>query len=240
MRTENLSRLSSTDVKLKNPYYLTYKFLFRELKAAIDKYAKGNVLDIGCGNKPYKGFFDNKINSYIGCDVVQSDKNEVDIICPATDIPIEENSMDTVFCTQVIEHVADHCKLLAEAYRILKPGGYLILSGPMHWEHHEVPFDFFRFTRYGFEYILLKEGFVNLQILPCGGKWAFTGQVLLNSIRSAFVKKTFTRTVLKTLFSVFLLKYLLNSFFAWLDKKDSDDITCLNFVVVAQKPELYL
>jgi SAM-dependent methyltransferase len=235
MRAENLSRLSSTNVKLKDPNYLSYKFLFLELKTAIDKYASGKVLDIGCGNKPYKDFFEKKIESYTGCDMIQSDKNEVDIICPATEIPLAQNTMDTVFSTQVIEHVADHGKMLAEAYRILKPGGYLILSGPMYWEHHEVPFDFFRFTRYGFEYILQKEGFTNLIITPCGGKWAFTGQVLLNSFRTSFAKKSVFRKIMKTLFSVFLVKYFINIMFGWLDKKDFDDITCLNFVVVAQK-----
>ncbi len=236
MRAENLSRLSTTDVRLKDPYYLTYKFLFTELKAAIDKYATGKVLDIGCGNKPYKGFFENRTESYTGCDIIQSDRNEVDIICPATNIPLPENTMDTVFSTQVIEHVAEHGKLLSEAFRILKPGGYLILSGPMHWEHHEIPFDFFRFTRYGFEYLLQKEGFINLRINPCGGKWALTGQVLLNSTRSALAKKSLKRKFFKALFSVFLMKYLINIVFGWLDNRDSDDAACLNFVVVAQKP----
>ena len=235
MRAENLSRLSSTKVRLKDPYYLTYKFLFMELKAAIDKYAKGKVLDIGCGNKPYKNFFDDKIESYIGCDIIQSDKNEVDIICPATEIPLHGNTIDTVFSTQVIEHVADHGKLLSEAFRILKPGGYLILSGPMYWEHHEVPFDFFRFTRYGFEYLLHKEGFKNLQIVPCGGKWALTGQVILNSFRASFRKKTFPRKVMKALFSILLIKYVINAVCGKLDRKSTDDLTCLNFVVVAQK-----
>lgn len=235
MREENLERLSTVNVTFKNPYYLTYRFLFKNIDNAINQYAKGSVLDIGCGNKPYKNLFELKSEKYIGCDIIQSDKNEVDIICPATDIPLEKDSMDTVFSTQVIEHVADHCGLVSEAYRILKPGGYFILSGPMYWEHHEVPYDFFRFTRYGFEYILQKEGFKVIEINPCGGKWALTGQVIINSFISSFAKKSFPRKVLKILYSIFFVKYIINSVCGWLDKKDFDESACLNYVLVAQK-----
>ena len=235
MRAENLPRLTSTDIKLKDPIYLTNKFLFSELDKAIQKYASGNLLDIGCGNKPYKIFFENKIESYTGCDIIQSDRNEVDIICPATDIPLPDNCKDTVFTTQVIEHVADHQKLLSEAYRILKPGGYIILSGPMYWEHHEQPFDFFRFTSFGFDYIFTKCGFKEIQIIPCGGKWALTGQVILNSFRSSFNNKSFSRRLFKVVYTLLGIKYIINIGCSYLDKIDKDYSATLNFVVIARK-----
>ncbi len=235
MRAENLSRLSSTKVRLNDPYYLSYRFLFSDLKEAIDKYARGTVLDIGCGNKPYKHFFEGKINKYIGCDIIQSDKNEVDIICPATDIPVDSDTSDTIFTTQVIEHVADHRKLLSEAFRILKPGGYIILSGPMAWEHHEVPYDFFRFTRYGFQWLLEQQGFTDIQIIPNGGKWAMAGQLLSNTIRSSFYKKTFLRRFFYSLYFIFRIKWLINVVFSLLEKYDKDYSATLNFVVVAKK-----
>lgn len=237
MRAENLERLSSPKASINHPYYIEYKFLFKDLEDAIKKYAAGDVLDIGCGNKPYLTFFDGKINSYTGCDIIQSDRQLVDIICPATDIPLPDNTKDTVFTTQVIEHVADHCKLLSEAYRILKPGGYLILSGPMAWEHHEEPHDFFRFTKYGFEYILTETGFSDLEIIPNGGKWALVGQLFHNSLRSScYEKKSIRARLLKGFYFLFRIKWIINLFFVWLDNFDKDYSSTLNFVVVARKP----
>jgi SAM-dependent methyltransferase len=235
MRQEELQRLSYPEARLNDPYYIEYKFLFKDLKDAIQKNATGDVLDIGCGNKPYTPFFDGLISSYTGCDIVQSDKKLVDIICPATDIPLPDASKDTVFTTQVIEHVADHQKLLDEAFRILRPGGRIIVSGPMHWEHHEVPYDFFRFTRYGFEYILTKAGFTDIEIIPNGGKWANVGQLFHNSLRASFTGKSIFRKLLKGFYFLFRVKWFLNLFFVWLDNVDKDYSATLNFVVVARK-----
>lgn len=236
-RTEHLSRLNYTTTSINDPYYLEYKYLFADLKNAVAQFAAGDVLDIGCGNKPYFHFFDGKISSYTGCDIIQSDKNLVDILCPATEIPLPNDSKDTVFTTQVLEHVADHKKLLSEAFRILKPGGHLILSAPMCWEHHEVPYDFFRFTRHGFEYLLSEQGFETVVIQANGGKWALVGQVFLNSIRSSFEKKSWKRSLIKGWYFLFRIKWLVNVFFGWLDKVDKDESATLNFVVVARKPK---
>lgn len=236
MRTENLQRLSVPVASINHPYYIEYKFLFKDLKNAISKYAKGDMLDIGCGNKPYAPFFEGLLNSYTGCDIIQSDRELVDILCPATDIPLPDSSKDTVFTTQVIEHVADHMGLLSEAYRILKPGGHLILSGPMAWEHHEEPYDFFRFTKYGFEYILEKTGFTDIEIIPNGGKWALVGQLFHNSLRSScYDKKSFRANLLKGFYFLFRIKWIINLFFVWLDNFDKDYSSTLNFVVVAKK-----
>ncbi|MBC7552521.1 MAG: hypothetical protein H7257_00935 [Taibaiella sp.] len=61
MREENLARLSSTKINYNAPYYLNYSYIFDDLKVAIDAHAKGDLLDIGCGNKPYSSFFENKL-----------------------------------------------------------------------------------------------------------------------------------------------------------------------------------
>lgn len=235
-RSEHLARLSYIKTSINDPYYLEYRYLFQDLKNAVQKYASGDVLDIGCGNKPYLQFFEGKISSYTGCDIIQSDKNLVDIICPATEIPLPNGCKDTIFTTQVIEHVADHKKLLSEAFRILKPGGCLILSGPMAWEHHEVPYDFFRFTRHGFEYLLHDAGFKPIEITANGGKWALVGQLFLNSLRSSMAKKGFVRKMVHGVYFLLRVKWLTNIFFGWLDKADKDESSTLNFVVVAQKP----
>jgi SAM-dependent methyltransferase len=235
MRTENIERLQDTRLSKSNPQFLVYKYLFADLQKAIKSYAHGKVLDIGCGNKPYQHWFDGFIVSYTGCDVVQSSSNKVDILCSATDIPLVDNSFDTVFSTQVIEHVADHNGLLQEAFRLLCSGGTLIISGPMYWEHHEEPYDFFRFTKWGFEHILTEAGFMDIQLIANGGKWALTGQMLQNNLRSSF-GETPLRKALGLIYRLFRIKWLINTFFDWLDRKDRSDISTLNWVAIAKKP----
>src|ERR1700753_3943514 len=121
MREENIQRLSGFNTTISDQDYLVHKFLFRDIKEAVPLYARGEVLDIGCGNKPYESLFTG-ITKYVGCDIVQSSGKKVDVICDVTQIPLDDGQFDTVFSTQVLEHVADHQKMLQEAYRLLRKG----------------------------------------------------------------------------------------------------------------------
>jgi ubiquinone/menaquinone biosynthesis C-methylase UbiE len=46
------------------------------------------------------------------------------------EIPLDDESVDMVMSTQVIEHIQDHEKAAAELCRILKPGGYALITVP--------------------------------------------------------------------------------------------------------------
>lgn len=221
-REQNLERFSSLNLSFSDINYLVYYFLIKDLKYAITQYASGKVFDIGCGNKPYEQLFTSKVDSYTGCDVVQSSRNCVDVLCEATNIPVESNSFDTVICTQTIEHVADHNALVEEAYRILKMGGHFIVSGPMYWPLHEEPYDFFRFTKYGFEHVLEKAGFTLIKVISNGGKWALLGQAILITLPKWIIKPKIVRIVI-------------NRFFLMLDKKWSDESSTMNYVIIARK-----
>jgi SAM-dependent methyltransferase len=234
MRTENLYRLADTNVTKFSRYYLHYKSFHRDLLTSISKFAKGRLLDIGCGNKPYEKEFDGKITEYIGCDIIQSNLNKVDILCAADKIPLDPEQFDTVFSTQTIEHVENHQGLVNEAYRLLKPGGFFIVSGPLYWHLHEEPYDFFRFTKYGYEYILKKAGFEVEEIIPNGGMWATTGQVRIHSYMNSNSKNLVVKSW-KFLFLKFRLYWFMNSFYSWLDKVDYNPINTMNYVVVAKK-----
>lgn len=235
MRIENLQRLADTTVSKLNLYYLHYKPFHRDLFAAIKNYSKGKVLDIGCGNKPYEKNFEEQITGYVGCDIIQSDLNKVDVLCAANNIPFEDASFETVFSTQTIEHVEDHQGLVNEAYRLIKPGGFFIVSGPLYWHLHEEPYDFFRFTKYGFKYVFEKAGFEMIETISNGGMWATTGQSIIHSFMKSKSKNFFVRG---SCFLFFRLRiyWLINAFFSWLDKADYNPVNTMNYVVVGKKP----
>jgi SAM-dependent methyltransferase len=235
MRQEGLSRLSDLRIKWNSRDFLVMHYLVRDLKRIITTYAKGKVLDIGCGNKPYEDIFTGKIETYIGCDVIQSNKKKVDVICTATELLFKDNYFETVFSTQVIEHVDDPFKMLAEAYRVLKTDGCLILSAPFCWELHEEPYDFYRYSKHGLIAMLEKTGFHVESVCPNGGKWAAIFQLSLNIIYSSFVKDGMGRKILKFLFVKLRFTTFMNSIGLWMDKRYFDDLLTLNYVVVAKK-----
>jgi SAM-dependent methyltransferase len=217
-------RLKGTELSLDDPYYLHYRSLFSDLRDAAG-YAHGVLLDIGCGNKPYERFFEGQVSHHVGCDLVQSSKGRADVICPATELAFKDGSYDTVLLTQVVEHVADHRELLREAFRVLRPGGVLILSGPMYWPLHGEPYDYFRFTEHGFRFLLKTVGLEEIKIVNNGGKWALCGQMLVHTIRN---------TRLPYRFSV----RWINRIFSYLDDRSPTRDDTMNYVVIARKPVL--
>lgn len=223
-REKKLNRLKGTTNIVSNPEYLVYHFLYSTIKESLAKFCSGHVLDIGCGNKPYKEWIEETSHSYTGCDIIQSSENCVDIICPAQQIPLPDASFDTVFSTQTIEHVGDFQGMLNESFRLLKPGGHIIVSGPMYWPLHEEPYDYFRFTKHGFKFALENSGFEVLEVNPNGGKWALFGQTILLTFP---VWLTFPR----------FLRTAHNLFYSWLDKKFFDPVNTMNYVAVARKPK---
>jgi SAM-dependent methyltransferase len=57
----------------------------------------------------------------------------------AEQIPLDDASVDAVVCFDTLEHVAAHDQVLAEFRRVLKPGGFLVISCPDRLEYSEVP-----------------------------------------------------------------------------------------------------
>jgi 2-polyprenyl-3-methyl-5-hydroxy-6-metoxy-1,4-benzoquinol methylase len=235
MREAGKSRLSKPLTKINHRDHIVMSFLIRDLTYVIGRFAKGKLLDIGCGNKPYEELFTGKIDSYTGCDVVQSSLQRVDVICEATTLDFDTEQFDTVFSTQVIEHVQDPFAMLKEAHRVLNEGGNLILSAPFCWELHEEPHDYFRYSKYGLQSMLKNTGFEILYIKENGGKWAAIFQMNLNIIYSTFSKKGVFVKLIKGLFINLHFTALINRIALWLDRKFHSDLLTLNYVVVATK-----
>lgn len=133
---------------------------------AIAKHApelSGNLMDFGCGHKPYKSLFTN-VSSYTGVDYETevSKKNQyfsADVFYDGKTIPFENNHFDSAFSSEVLEHVFNPDEILAEINRVLKPGGLFLFSCPFFWQEHEQPFDFARYTSFALKHLMDKHGF---------------------------------------------------------------------------------
>lgn len=135
---------------------------------------KGIVVDLGCGTSPYKDDILRRADQYIGVDWENSlhDQSNVDVFADLTkQLPFSRDYADTVVSFQVMEHLPEPGFFLSECFRILKPSGQLFLTVPFMWHVHEEPHDYFRYTRYGLEYLLKKNNFVDIEIEENTGFW---------------------------------------------------------------------
>ena len=112
------------------------------------------VLVIGAGHDPYKKYFKSAA-LYVALDVV-SFSGVTDVIADAVSLPLDDNAFDCVVAFEVMEHVAEPIKLIEEAYRVLSPGGLLLLSVPFVYHQHGDPSDFWRPTRHTLEHATAK------------------------------------------------------------------------------------
>lgn len=234
-REAGLQRLTLQNISSTNQHYIVTHFIAEDIKAAAETFARGKLLDIGCGNKPYYSFFKGLVTEYTGCDIVQSSDNVVDQLCPADALSFRDADFDTVFSTQVIEHVVNHQEMLKEACRVLKKNGVAIFTAPFCWELHEEPYDFFRFTKYGLKDIFEKNGLEIVKIKSNGGKWAALFQIALNTFYSTRKYNTFRSRLIKFLFVRLKFVVVYNKFSIWLDSRFFDDTLTLNYIVVAKK-----
>ena len=143
-----------------NPFYFIRKGLLDGIKKN-GHYMTGVMMDFGCADSPYRQFFN--VEKYIGLDIAESghdhSRGEVDVLYDGKKLPFEDNTFDSILSTEVFEHIFNIEEVLGELYRVLKPGGNILLTVPFVWEEHEVPYDFGRYTSFGLYHLLTKNGF---------------------------------------------------------------------------------
>ena len=201
-----------------------------------EKYYKGHLVDLGCGEAPYKEFFLQHADSYTGVDWTKTLHNsQADIVSDLNKkIEMKDNNADTLVSLSVIEHLSEPQIFLNEAYRVLKKGGYFILQVPWQWQIHEAPHDFFRYTPHGLKYIFEKAGFEILEIIPISGFFS-TSLTKINYFSSRFIRgPKLLKLIIKTILIPF---WTINQIIApLLDKLDrAKDKETMGYFVLAKK-----
>lgn len=133
----------------------------------------GNVLDWGCGKQPYRRIIESAGGTYFGWDktsfpgsVVTEDVGDL----TPFEMLGENEEFDAILMTQVWQYM-EHRVLreilndLGWAQGTLKPGGWLVVTGPTNWPVVEKE-DLFRFTPAGVEKLLENNGFSHIDVNP--------------------------------------------------------------------------
>jgi SAM-dependent methyltransferase len=132
---------------------------------------KGVLYDLGCGSAPYRDFFLQFVDQYVGVDWAQSYHDiKADVVADLNKpIPVESEVADTVVSISVLEHLYAPQVMIEQAYRILKPNGNMLLQVPWQWAIHEEPHDYFRYSPFGLKYLFEKAGFTDVVVEPQSG-----------------------------------------------------------------------
>lgn len=134
----------------------------------------GRVMDVGCQN-PRRwigpGYFT------LGYTADTSSDRLGDV----TNLPLAEDELDAIVCTEVLEHCADPFYATIEMHRVLKPGGLLLVTSPFLWPWHGTPNypDYWRFTDQGWRYLLREFSSVELQVC----EWTDAGAAFIDQVR---------------------------------------------------------
>jgi SAM-dependent methyltransferase len=148
-----------------NPFYFTQRELYREMAQVAPKIS-GQLLDVGCGSKPYRNLFIN-VDRYIGLEFDTPESRAAgyaEFFYDGNHFPFNDASYDVVVSNQVLEYVFNPDEFLNEIFRILKPEGKVLLSVPFVWDEHLQPLDYARYSSFGLRSLLERHGFVVLEL----------------------------------------------------------------------------
>jgi len=181
--------------------------LIKELAAQ----EKPDLIDFGCGDMPYRSAILPYVNQYIGVDLAMNPLAQYHVDFDSkTDLP--NACADIVLSNQVLEHVDNPQGYLQEAWRLLKPGGTLILSTHGYWYYHPTPYDYWRWTSAGLQRVIQENGFEIKEFTGLLGLAASGVQLF----QDALINKTYR-------FLHYPLAFILQGLIALTDKLHSQD-----------------
>ncbi|MEQ8416803.1 MAG: class I SAM-dependent methyltransferase [Imperialibacter sp.] len=141
----------------------------------------GQLLDVGCGDQPFKLLVEKQGLIYSSLDISQNASNSVDYLA-AIDKPLSNHvpvdQFDVILCTEVLEHVANWEQAFANFRQILRPGGVIVITTPFFYFLHEEPHDFWRPTPFAFEWFAQRHSLQVLENQKLGTGWDILGTFL--------------------------------------------------------------
>ena len=207
-----------------------------------------SLLDVGageCAYKPHCGHLD-----YLAQDIAEYDgtgeeglhtgtwdTSKLDFVCDLYDIP-EDRQFDTVFCSEVLEHVVDPVRALEKMTRLTKPGGRVIITAPFNSLTHFAPYHYCTgFSQYFYRLHFQRLGFEIEELTANGGFFDVMDQELGRVSRT---RKQFKAWIPEPVtFILMQLARLNNRLLAAFDgdrmARNSSVLNCMGWFVIARK-----
>lgn len=164
-------RASRDPAQVWPPSRLVADILARQYARCIGQYARGRLLDHGCGQSPLYGIYRDKCDEVVGVDW-QASLHDVELADVYADLneqlPFPDDHFDTILSTDVVEHLWNPIGVLRELARITRPGGHIILGTPFNYWIHEAPYDYFRWTSHALRKLGEDAGLEVVEQIACG------------------------------------------------------------------------
>ncbi len=226
-----------------SPLFLARYYNLRCVEEVVNKYKfRGTIVDIGCGDKPYKYLFKYGTD-YKGIDFKEYSTNNCFPYGESPDyyfqknysrtfrMPFKNNQYNHAVAFQVLEHHQDPEMMFAELFRIVKKGGYVLITVPFIGGIHGEPDDYQRFTKYGLMVRAKKYGEI-IMIKEQGSIFSVISSLFGESLIRFTGKSRLHYMVGMLIFPPFLLySYLV----LILDKIFKSDLIFINYLVLIKK-----
>ena len=131
------------------------------------RYVKGDILDFGAGSAKYKKIIAERGSRYVAFDVVAGPN--IDVVGDVHHPPFGDASFDTIIMTQVLEHISQPHRVMGEIFRMMRSGGHCIITAPFFVPYHADPYDYYRYTVTGLEFLAKEAGFKIVESGSYGG-----------------------------------------------------------------------
>ncbi len=226
-----------------HPHAVFKWYLFKDIQRIADQYLfEGSVLDVGCGQKPYRFLF-KKTKKYMGIDLNTYSKNQVfNTQKPDTyftkdytknyTLPYATNSYDHTVSFQVLEHHKKPAKMISELVRVTKPGGLILISAPFIEGLHEEQHDYYRFTKYALIDLFKTNDCKIVEVIHQGSVFSTITMIRMDALIEFAQKNTITRSLSYMIYPFFLLASYLSLI---LDFFARSQRIYLNYLVLAKK-----
>jgi SAM-dependent methyltransferase len=147
----------------------------------LPRYARGRLLDLGCGKVPLYQIYAPHVDDVICTDWPMTLHGDA-FIDFANDlnagIPLRDATIDTIVLSDVLEHIFHPDAVLREIQRVLRPGATALINTPFLYLVHEAPHDFYRYTPYAIERMARGAGLEVIQLDVIGGGMLVVADVI--------------------------------------------------------------
>lgn len=207
-------RLSFRDV---NPHFNHMAYSLRRyfIDEFYERKIKGfpailHILDLGGKKEKKRGQFDINKHQQNVIYVNINPASSPNILGDGSALPISDNSMDIVICSELLEHSPNPMTILLEAWRVLKVNGTLLASAPFLFRIHPDPIDYARYSDYFWGNALSEIGFQSIKI----EKQGYFFSVLADMFRGLVNQLINDNKIYNRLYTKFSIRFV-----SWATKK---------------------